>query len=272
MQIDPEPGLGNVGGKAHQLYKLDQFVNVPPFFVVTFDDYREIDESQAREAILKECKKRDFNLVAVRSSASVEDSPKTSFAGMFETCLAVKPTQVSDAVIRVVNSMFGEKVSNYCESQGLDEEKIEMAVIVQSMIESRVSGVCFTQINSKEQNLIIEACYGLGEAVVSGKVTPDSYTVNRNNLSIVEESVGYQKYMYSLVTNKDKSVSCREVPFHKRNAKKLRKKDVRNIAKTCLDIEGRLSFGAVDIEWGYEKDVLYILQARPYTGLSDQKR
>jgi len=138
-------------------------------------------------------------------------------------------------------------------------------VIVQKMINSRVSGVCFTKLQNGSEPVLVEACYGLGEALVSGKVSPDSYVVDRSNLSVIRESIGYQKAMLTMRGHSEKP-AYEEVPFYKRNARKLTHDQIKAIGQTCLLIEKRLSFGAADIEWTYERDILYVLQARPYLG------
>lgn len=263
MKINLEPTLIELGGKAYQLCRLMQYVNVPPFFVISFKNPQEINQSAVQQAVLKECKARNFNLMAVRSSALCEDSLKTSFAGMFKTVLCVKPSKLIDAIAKVLNSVLSERVAFYCETHGVDQKAIKMAVIVQKMIYSRVSGVCFTRLKKGMSSLLIEACYGLGETLVSGKVTPDSYVVDRKSLSVVRENIGYQKVMLNIVNANAKELAYEEIPFHKRNARKLTHDEIKKIAKTCLKIEQCLRFDAVDVEWALEGNILYILQARP---------
>ena len=205
--------------------------------------------------------------MAVRSSAGCEDSSQASFAGMFKTVLGVRPSGIADAVVEVLESVYNKRVADYCESQGIVQDSISMAVIVQKMINSRVSGVCFTRLQNGSNHLLIEACYGLGEALVSGEITPDAYIVNRDSLSIIKESIGYQKVMRRWDGEK---LALESMPFHKRNAKKLTYGQVGDVARTCLLIEERLGFCAADIEWAFEGDMLYVLQARPYTGFAEK--
>jgi pyruvate, water dikinase len=267
--INPRPTLSRVGGKAYQLYRLKRWCNVPPFFVIAFENSQEIYDIQNRNLIMEQCRDQKFDLMAVRSSATCEDSPQASFAGMFKTVLGARPSELIGAVTEVLNSVSSERVADYCEAQGLVQNKIQMAVIVQKMVNSRVSGVCFTHLQNNSEPILLEACYGLGEAIVSGKVTPDSYVVDRDNLSVITESTGYQKLALTM-RGDSKKPAYEEVPFYKRNARKLTYDEVRAIAHTCLLIEKRLAFRAADIEWTFEKDVLYILQARPYLGRSDK--
>lgn len=239
---------------------------MPPFFVIAFENPQEISDAENQQKIVEQCRKQKFELMAVRSSATCEDSPRASFAGMFKTVLGSRPSELVGAVTEVLKSVSSERVADYCEAQGLARNKIRMAVIVQKMINSRVSGVCFTQSQNDNKPVLVEACYGLGEALVSGKVTPDSYVVDRNNLSVIGESIGYQKVRLTMRGDSEKP-AYEEIPFYKRNARKLTYDEVAAIAQTCLLIEKRLAFGAADIEWSFERHILYVLQARPYTGV-----
>jgi len=268
MKIDPELTLSEVGGKGYQLYQLKQCFNVPPFFVISLKNPHEIREPTVQKTILKECDSRNFDLMAVRSSAVCEDSPQTSFAGMFETVLCVQPSQLITAITKVLDSVHSKRVIDYCETHRINQEGIKMAVVIQMMINGQVSGVCFTRLRKEIDSLLIEACYGLGETLVSGKTTPDAYIVDRTTLSILRENIGYQKLMLKIVNNKGKRLVYEEVPFHKRNSRKLVPNEIREIAETCLRIEQHLHFDAADVEWTKKEDILYILQARQLGGFT----
>jgi pyruvate,water dikinase len=269
MQINPRQILQlKVGGKAYQLVRLKRLYNVPPFFIIVFESANEISEIANQDIIIQECQKRRFELVAVRSSGSCEDSVDASFAGMFKTVLNVRPHEIIGATQEVLGSVNTKRVSDYCKAHRFDKSKIRMSVIIQKMVQSRVSGVCFTRLQGEPDMLVIEACYGLGQALVSGKVTPDAYKVNRNTLQIVEEHVGYQSYELQASKRDDTRLNYVEIPFYLRNAKKLTSDEIKDIAKTCVSIERHLGLNAVDVEWSYEADTLYILQARPYTGFT----
>jgi pyruvate,water dikinase len=268
MQINPESELSRIGGKAYYLCQLKKWCNVPPFFIVVFEDPQEILDPKKQRMILEYCRNQELNLMAVRSSASCEDSLQASFAGMFETVLCVQPPELIQAISIVLNSVSGKRVADYCEAQGIPRNKIRMAVIIQKMLHSRISGVCFTRLQNQANFLILEACYGLGEALVSGKVTPDSYIIDRRTMSVIGENTGYQKIMPTLADNNGWKLVYEEIPFHRRNSRKLSYDDVKNIARTCMKVESHLHFDAADIEWALEEDNLYMLQARPYTGFS----
>lgn len=264
MWINPIPKLSVIGGKAYHLWRLKQLCNVPSFFVIAFRNTQDSLDPTNQRAIIEQCRNQKFKLMVVRSSASCEDSPQTSFAGMFKTVLGVRPPELIDAVTEVLNSVSSKRVADYCEAQGLDSKEIKMAVIVQKMIQGRVSGVCFTRLQNYTNSLIIEACHGLGESLVSGKVDPDCYIIDRNSLSVIKESIGYQKVMLKMPKD-NRGPIYEEIPFYKRNSKKLTHDECRGIAKKCLLIEEHLDFCAADVEWTFGNDVFYILQARPYT-------
>ena len=265
MQINLRPTLTNIGGKAYQLYRLKECCNIPPFFVISFKDPHEIHDPVVQRTILQQCQAQRFDLMAVRSSASCEDSAYASFAGMFETVLKVRPPDVIDAISRVLTSVHSKRVADYCRARELDKNKIRMAVIVQRMVPSRVSGVCFTRMQEGRNSLIVEACYGLGEALVSGKVNPDSYILDRKTLAVERESIGYQTIMLNPHRDRGCGAVYEPVPFHRRNARKLTYDEITTVAKTCLVVEQHLSFEAADVEWAFEEHVLHILQARPYS-------
>lgn len=265
MEINPKHLLSKIGGKAYQLNRLKELVEVPTYFVVSFENPLEIKISAVQKAVMDECKTRNFSLMAVRSSAVGEDSAKASFAGMFETALCINPSHLIGAITKVLNSVYNQRVKDYCETHGFNPDSIKMSVIVQEMVHSRISGVCLTRIKDG-QVLLVEACYGLGEPLVSGKITPDSYIVDRQTLTVLDESIGYQKLKLEISNKDSKRLIYEEIPFHQRNSRKLSDDEIREICETGLRIERVLHFGTADIEWAFTADRLYILQAREFTG------
>ncbi|MCL2739806.1 MAG: PEP-utilizing enzyme [Oscillospiraceae bacterium] len=262
MQINPKPTLDNLGGKGYHLEFLKEICNVPEFFVIKFDASEEVDNEEVQKKILDFYKERQFGLVSVRSSATIEDGAVASFAGMFDSVLNVKEDGLIQAIREVVISAEGLRVIEYCRLKGIDYSKITMRVIVQRMIDSRISGVCFTKTPNSDNQMAIEACLGLGEALVSGRVTPDKYVVNRTTLSLEDVSISYQNTMLG----KNEYV---EVPFYKGSVQKATNEQIRDLSKTSLEIEKTLQFYGADIEWAIEGNTLYILQARPVTFASE---
>lgn len=258
MEINPKSTLDNLGGKGYNLNLLKDICDVPDFFVIKFDNFDEIEDEEIQKEILNYYKEKQFNIVSVRSSATVEDSKQASFAGMFDSVLNVNENSLINAIQEVINSVKGNRVIEYCKTKGIDYSKVGMRVLIQKMITSRVSGVCFTRTPESNKTMMIEACLGLGEALVSGRVTPDNYIIDKDTLGIDDTSIGYQNVML-----KDKEYE--EVPLSERNSKKLTNKEIQELIKVSLQIDSSLGFGGTDIEWTFENDKLYILQARAIT-------
>lgn len=263
MIINPKITNDNLGGKGYQLSLLNNICSVPEFFVVSFDSFNEINDSDVQNRILEYYNKMNFDLVSVRSSATVEDGVNNSFAGMFETKLNVTKDDLIEAIQCVVLSAKSDRVKEYCKLNSIDYNNLKMRVIIQKMVDSRISGVCFTRTTDNLNSMLIEACLGLGEALVSGNVTPDTFQVHRDSLEVEKQVIGYQKKM--LMLNEKEYI---EVPLSKQNLKKISNKEIKELVKTALKIERDLNYKAVDIEWAFENDKLYILQARPITTIN----
>ena len=246
MEINPQRTQANLGGKGYQLHRLKEFCTVPRFFVIKFDSFDEIVDTAVQAAIYSHFDKQNFDLVSVRSSATVEDGAASSFAGMFESILNVSRENLIDAVKQVVNSVKSERVRGYCIAKGIDHNLVGMRVIVQQMVKSDVSGVAFTKIQGGDKNITIEAVQGLGDALVSGRVNPDNYLVDRTTLEIREKDVAHHNTHEFIASG-----------------------DVKELAKVCLEIEKKLGFVGADIEWAFAKGKLYILQARAVTGITE---
>ena len=266
MIIDPIPqSKTTLGGKGYRLTLLKGFCAVPEFFVICFENNEEIYLQENQEKILYAFDANGFEYVAVRSSAKCEDSDIASFAGMFETKLNVTRKWLICAISEIVATAKSERVIEYCNLHHIDAAQIEMHVIVQRMVDSRVSGVCFTKQIDDYENMLIEACWGLGEALVGGSIKPDAYQVNRYSFAVRVVQVVHQKKMLAPF----RPINFCDVPFHMRNAKKLRDDQAMELLQTCLLIEEKLGFVAADIEWSFENNKLYILQARPITWLDN---
>jgi len=233
------------------------------------------------EDLVKEIKaayqKLGGGLVAVRSSATAEDLPEASFAGQQRTFLNVKG---EDAVVAAVlgcwASLFEARAIFYRQQHGFDHLKIGIAVPVQRMVQSQASGVMFTTepVTNDSTRILIEAIYGLGEAIVSGDVTPDQYLVDKERLEIVDKKVSRQEWQ--LVRNTSKTANELEltikvpVAASRQNRQKLPDKDIVALAQIGKMIEDHYKVPQ-DIEWAKEDDRLYILQTRPITTLKPKE-
>lgn len=150
-------------------------------------------------------------LVAVRSSATAEDIESASFAGQQDTYLNVRRANLINMVKAVWASLYNERAIEYRKSKGIDSSKVEMAVVVQKMVNSRSSGVMFTlnPSNGDRNFIVIESSWGLGEAVVGGKVTPDEVIISKHDLKILDKRVA--KKNMKIVYNQGNNV---EVPLN----------------------------------------------------------
>ena len=209
----------------------------------------------------------ELPFVAVRSSATAEDLPDASFAGQQDTYLNV---QGADVVIAKVKecyaSCFTDRAVYYREKQGFDHLDVALSAVVQMMVFSKASGVMFTVnvANGNDENILIEAAYGLGEYVVQGTVTPDNYTVAKATNSIIECNVNEQDIM--LVRKKGGDCEELPVPVELRKTQTLTNEQILELAKYAKQIEKH--YGCyMDIEWGIDErtNKIWILQARPET-------
>lgn len=215
--------------------------------------------------IKAEFKKLNAQYVAVRSSATAEDSSVASWAGELESYLNTTESDLLDKVKTCWSSLFTPRAIFYRFEKKLQDTKVSVAVVVQKMIQSEVSGITFTvhPVTEEKHQMVIEAGWGLGEAIVSGMVTPDAYVVDKTDFSLLDINISDQaKY----ITRTDKGNEFIEVASDKREEQKLSGDKIVELAKICADIEKHYGFPC-DIEWAMEKNKFYITQSRPITTL-----
>lgn len=209
-------------------------------------------------------------LVAVRSSATAEDLPTASFAGQQKTFLNVKgPKELIEAVRGCWASLFESRAIFYREEKGFNHFQVKIAVIVQEMVQSDVSGVMFTldPVTNDKNKIVIEAIYGLGEMIVGGQVTPDHYVVDKKNLVIIKKDIQKQKTQLIKVGQENKEVKV-SLAWQKRQ--KLDDELIIDLAKLGFQIEKHYFFPQ-DIEWAVKKGKVFILQTRPVTTIRKKK-
>lgn len=215
-----------------------------------------------------------FNLgnntrVAVRSSATAEDLPDVSFAGQQETYLNVQGIEsVLNGVRNCYASLWGNRAVSYRFHQGYDQTSVSIAVVIQEMVESEKSGVLFTvnPVNKKENEMQINASFGLGESVVSGRVTADSYIIDKSG-NIIEVNIGSKE---TQIIYGDKETVEVSVNSDKRKTRALNDREILVLMKCGLEIEKHYGM-PMDIEWAIKNDIVYILQARAITTLKNSK-
>jgi pyruvate,water dikinase len=210
--------------------------------------------------------------VAVRSSATAEDLPEASFAGQQATFLnVVGDSNVVSAVKACWASLFEARAIFYRAEGGFEHMKVGIAVPVQRMVQSDCSGVMFTcePVTSDVDKIVVEAVYGLGEAIVSGEVTPDLYVVNKCDLQILERKVAPQDRQ--LVRSHDGEgmdlggSSWQPVPDSLRDRRKLSDDEVVTLAGIARRVEEHYDGAPQDIEWARENGSFYLVQTRPVT-------
>jgi len=225
---------------------------------------QEIPEDITKE-ILEQFSKLKNKFVAVRSSATSEDSASAAWAGQLDTFLNTTKKDLLENVKKCWASLFTPRAIFYRFEQKLHKKKISVAVVVQKMIESEESGIAFSvhPVTQDKNQLIIEAGFGLGEAIVSGQITPDSYVVDKQDWHIIDININEQKkgiYKKANGGNKWKELG------EKGEKQVLTKKEIIELSKLIVKIEKHYKF-PVDVEWAKEKGKFYITQSRPITTL-----
>lgn len=218
-------------------------------------------------------------LVAIRSSATAEDLPEASFAGQQDTYLHICGIdEVLNHIKKCWASLWTARAIYYRQKQGFDHKEVSLSVVVQKMVNSKKSGVLFTAnpVTNDTNEMMINASWGLGEAVVAGIVTPDEYILNKKDLSVVEKTIAEKSVM--IVKNND-NVGTMEIKvgeylgYDKVNSQCLSDEEISKLGKNALLIE-ELYNSPQDIEWAMDEDTneLYILQSRPITTLKGEEK
>ncbi|MGC9108274.1 MAG: phosphoenolpyruvate synthase, partial [Infirmifilum sp.] len=216
--------------------------------------------------------------VAVRSSATAEDLPDASFAGQQDTYLNVKgEDDVVEKVRKCWSSLFTPRAIFYRESKGFEHERVLISVAVQKMVNSRSAGVMFTlhPVTGDRNKIVIEGHWGLGESVVSGKVTPDEWVVDKKSMQIVERNIVEKRVELVRDPKTGKNIE-REIEPERRNAPSLTDEEVLRLAELAVKIEQHYG-RPMDIEWAVDRDLkfpesVFIVQARPETVWSTRQQ
>jgi phosphoenolpyruvate synthase/pyruvate phosphate dikinase len=242
-----------VGGKAANLGELASLrLPVPRGFVIPVSIRERLGEGRIGELEFEReltigYERLGAPLVAVRSSATIEDSNALSFAGVFDSVLHVDQKSLRSAVERCWQSARSIRSAQYCRDHGLDPSTIKMAVVIQEMVSADYSGICFTchPVTQRHDELYIEIAPGSGEAVVSGRITPNSYTYDVNKSTLIP------------------------VAEHKILGE-LRTETMHDLASSCVRIRDHFA-RPQDIEFCVKMDSVYFLQSRPITTLDQDQ-
>ncbi|MFB6354278.1 MAG: PEP/pyruvate-binding domain-containing protein, partial [Halobacteriales archaeon] len=211
----------------------------------------------------------DAPYVAVRSSATAEDLPDASFAGQQETFLNVGRDDLLDRIRACWASLFTQRAIYYRNQQGFAPDAVDMAVVVQRMVDAEKSGVLFTSHPSTgAPSMIIEAAWGLGEAVVSGAVSPDNYVVDRATGEVSETTVAEKKVMHVRDEDTGETVEV-EVPDEQRREQVLDADEIDALVELGETVEAHYD-APQDVEWAIADGEVYMLQSRPITTIAGE--
>lgn len=212
--------------------------------------------------------KDSHKLLAVRSSAVEEDSKKASFAGQLDTYLGING---KNAVIQKIRSCwsaaFSKNVLTYCSSRGMKTPPRGVAVILQELITADKAGITFSinPITGNSKQIVIESAWGLGEIVVSGKITPDTWIIEKKSNRIMKKKIMNQEYLFGIspVTNRFEKL---EIDTDLKSTPSLKEDELLKVASLASTIEKIYDYPQ-DIEWAIYEDKLFTLQSRPITTL-----
>lgn len=207
--------------------------------------------------------------VAVRSSAMCEDSASEAWAGQLDTYLNTGRKDLLANVHKCWASVFSPQALSYRLQKSLRSRYISTAVVVQAMVQSEVSGTAFSvhPVTQNPGHILIEAAYGLGEALVSGEITPDSYVIGKKLHRIEEKNTSLQKVR--LVRAEKGGYKWKKVDSREMKRQKLCDAHILHLCDLVLTIEKHYGFPC-DIEWALERKKLYIVQSRPITTLKSK--
>ena len=207
--------------------------------------------------------------VAVRSSAFSEDGAQSSSAGLYESVLHVRDeSALLAAVLTCYRSLWAARAVQYRAFKGIDSRNEAMAVVVMEMAPAEVAGVAFTMnpISGSTEEIVINASWGLGEAIVSGRVTPDSYIVRKRDRSVLSREIFPKEMTIAPDPSGASGTVALAVPIARREAATLNDEQLSRLAELCLAVE-RAYGGPQDIEWALCGDSFALLQSRPVTGM-----
>jgi phosphoenolpyruvate synthase/pyruvate phosphate dikinase len=250
----------HVGGKAASLGTLLRAgFTVPDGFVVT-----DLETSEpGSKAVLQAFDSLGAKFVAVRSSALNEDGNQAAWAGQLDTFLNVRRATLLASIQKCMQSIHSARAQAYAAQKNMASGSV--AVIVQAMIASEISGVAFSAhpVTGSQEQMVVEAALGLGEAIVSGQVTPDTFVIEAASGNISEQHISTQTKQ--LVRSAGGQTQWQQLtpPTDQPKLSPTQLLELASTVRRIADLYGK----PMDIEWAYAGGALYILQARPITAL-----
>ena len=263
-----------VGSKAANLNRFFRDYNIPPGFIIPANYFLAIhieDQNSTNYIQFSKAYKQLSLLVdtetlgvAIRSSSSHEDGSLTSFAGQHDTFLNVKgePT-VLKAIIECSHSASTSRASEYKRILNIESDNSYISVIVQQMIPSEVSGIAFSSnpINKNNNEIFITTSWGLGESIADGIVTPDNYIVDKSDNSIKLSQINRKEIM--IIPSENGTIESQVSPDIQKESS-ISENQIIEITDLIIKLENQMQ-KPVDVEFGYYKGILYLLQCRPIT-------
>jgi pyruvate,water dikinase len=301
----------NVGRKGLSLFQLkDMDIPVPEFFVVSSSVFKDVvfesldrdikkltarNKNPEEDEIEKSIKKIKFKdevideirsaytrisgftdaWVSVRSSLVFPSKPEISFSGIFETKLNVRHIDdLLEAIKQIYASMFTDDVVMYAANKNVDLSQVKLGVVVQRMVQAEVSGVAFTvdPITQDKSKMSVEAVYGLGDVIASGEITPDTYVLNKKDLSIVEKHISPQEWMKVRTVGSGKKRSSIEkisISSTWSHRQKVDERHLQEVSKIALVVENK-SREAQNVEWVQAGGRIWVLQNKPLQELTEE--
>lgn len=255
--------LEYVGGKSYALSKMARAgFNVPDGFVVTASAFMSMTPA-LQNLVLGRFDELGAQFVAVRSSAINEDGKDAAWAGQLDTFLNCTRGNLLHSIKRCWESAESARAQSYAKQKMVDSTKV--AVLVQEMIQSEASGVVFSvhPVTNDKTQIVIEAGLGLGEAIVSGQITPDTYIVDKQTGRCLQKHVAQQTKQ--LVTSTAGETIWEDVAA-RGSSQKLSNEQIAALCKLAAELEAFFAY-PVDVEWAISSDSLYVLQCRAVTTL-----
>ena len=224
-----------------------------------------VEEEDLEKGALKVLDKKEPIYVAVRSSATTEDLKDASFAGQQDSFVNVRGNEdLIENVKKCFASLYTARAAYYRHKKGYMEGAL-LAAVIQKMVNSDKSGVIFSQNPAfKNDNITIEAVFGLGEGIVSGKITPDSYTIARKDMKVIDESISDKKI--AIVRGEREKEETVKLPEKKSKMRVLNNFEISKLAELAMRLEEHYK-KPQDIEFAIEGDGIYLVQTRAITTL-----
>lgn len=264
-----------LGGKGAVLAELTkEGFPIPQGFIITTTAFQDFHNKKLSQDFIEEIYTAFTELnterVAVRSSAIGEDSSTASWAGQLKSYLNIDKKNLLEAIKKCWRSVLSKRAISYAQQNNIPTSQLAVAVVIQKMVTSEAAGVMFTvnPVSNNPNEVMIEACLGLGELLVQGEITPDNYIVDKKTLKITTRSRGSQEIMLAYQNGKNQRLPT---PQRLKDKQILTDKQIALLAELGGNVETHYK-SPQDIEWALEKGKISIVQSRPITTLTQIKQ